>query len=82
MQSTLERRSDLIAGSLSTNRLKRNWLIHQLYVRNEKKDCLAVIDQQLRDTNGNCEYPMYVKALIRRKEGKIQEVSVLFRFSC
>lgn len=78
MQSTLERRSDLIAGSLSTNRLKRNWLIHQLYVRNEKKDCLAVIDQQLRDTNGNCEYPMYVKALIRRKEGKIQESLKLF----
>jgi Bardet-Biedl syndrome 4 protein len=38
-----------------------------------------VIEVQLRETNGQSEYPIYVKALIKRQEGKIQESLQLFQ---
>jgi hypothetical protein len=42
-----------------------NWLIHQLYVRTEHDECLKVIEQQLKDCNGQSEYPLYVKGFAR-----------------
>ena len=33
------------------------------------KDCLVVIEKQLAEFNGMCEYPIYVKALIKRQQG-------------
>ncbi len=38
-----------------------------------------MIEVQLRETNGQSEYPIYVKALIKRQEGKIQESLQLFQ---
>jgi hypothetical protein len=37
-----------VKGDVSTARIKRNWLIHQLYVRQEFGECLSVVDMQLR----------------------------------
>eukprot|EP00002_Diphylleia_rotans_P014612 TRINITY_DN2847_c0_g1_i1.p1 TRINITY_DN2847_c0_g1~~TRINITY_DN2847_c0_g1_i1.p1 ORF type:complete len:456 (-),score=84.57 TRINITY_DN2847_c0_g1_i1:290-1657(-) len=63
----------------STVREKKNWLIHLLYVRQEYKECLQVIEETLKECNGICEYPLYVKALIKRQEGEIQESLQLFQ---
>lgn len=58
---------------------RRNWLIHQLYVRQDFKECLKVIEEQLEICKGLCEYAIYVKALILRQQGKIQESMNLFK---
>ena len=63
----------------STQRIKRNWLIHQLYIRQEYEECLKVIEAQLSECKGLCEYPIYVKALIRRQQGSISESLQLFQ---
>jgi len=54
-------------------REKKNWLISLLYVRQEFKECMEVVEEQLRESNGMCEYAIYVKALIKRQEGQVQE---------
>jgi len=63
----------------STQRVKRNWLIHQLYIRQEFPECLKVIEAQLQECKGLAEYPLYVKALIRRQQGAIAESLQLFQ---
>jgi len=60
-------------------REKKNWLINLLYVRQEFKDCLELVEEQLRESNGMCEYAIYVKALLRRQEGLVQESLRLFQ---
>lgn len=60
-------------------REKKNWLVHLLYSRQEYDECLRVIEEQLKAANGLCEYPVYVKALIRRQQGRIQESLQLFQ---
>jgi len=65
--------------TVSYTREKRNWLIHLLYVRQEYKECLKIIEEQLRECNGLCEYPIYIKGLILRQEGRIQESLTLFQ---
>jgi hypothetical protein len=58
---------------------KRNWLIHLLYVRQDFKECLKVIEDQLKICKGLCEYAIYVKALIMRQQGNITESMNLFK---
>ena len=58
---------------------KRNWLVHMLYVRQEYDACLEVIEEALKESRGMSEYPMYVKALIKRQHGEIQESLQLFQ---
>uniref|UniRef100_A0A674PJS3 BBSome complex member BBS4 n=1 Tax=Takifugu rubripes TaxID=31033 RepID=A0A674PJS3_TAKRU len=60
---------------------RRNWLIHQHYVRKDYDTCKMIIKEQLQETTGMCEYAIYVQALILRLEGKIQESLELFQ-SC
>ncbi|XP_056595650.1 Bardet-Biedl syndrome 4 protein isoform X2 [Triplophysa dalaica] len=60
---------------------RRNWLIHLHYIRKDYDTCKAVIKEQLHDTQGMCEYAVYVQALIMRLEGKIQDSLELFQ-SC
>lgn len=70
------------AASLSASILKRertNWLIHKLYIRREFPACLAAVDEQLRECDGQAEYALYVKGLIRRMEGQIQDSLALFQ---
>lgn len=52
---------------------RRNWLLHLHYVRKEYPICKALINEILTEAAGMCEYAVYVKALILREEGEIQE---------
>nr|XP_048279874.1 Bardet-Biedl syndrome 4 protein isoform X3 [Myodes glareolus] len=58
---------------------KQNWLIHLYYIRKDYEACKAVIKEQLQETQGLCEYAIYVQALIFRLEGNIQESLELFQ---
>lgn len=60
-------------------RERRNWLIHLHYVRNEVKECLELIEEQLRESQGLCEYAIFVKALIQRHQGNLQDSLTLFQ---
>ncbi|XP_070537320.1 BBSome complex member BBS4-like [Ptychodera flava] len=58
---------------------RRNWLIHLHYVRKEYDTCKSLIKEQLQETQGMCEYAVYVQGLIMRLEGRIQESLELFQ---
>nr|KAF6483256.1 Bardet-Biedl syndrome 4 [Rousettus aegyptiacus] len=58
---------------------KQNWLIHLHYIRKDYEACKVVIKEQLQETQGLCEYAIYVQALIFRLEGNIQESLELFQ---
>uniref|UniRef100_A0A8C0J8W7 Bardet-Biedl syndrome 4 n=1 Tax=Chelonoidis abingdonii TaxID=106734 RepID=A0A8C0J8W7_CHEAB len=58
---------------------RRNWLIHLHYIRKDYDTCKIAIKEQLHETQGMCEYAVYVQALILRLEGKIQESLELFQ---
>ncbi|XP_054721800.1 Bardet-Biedl syndrome 4 protein-like [Uloborus diversus] len=58
---------------------RRNWLIHLHFTRKEYDTCKTIIKEQLDETQGMCEYALYVQALILRHEGKIQESLELFQ---
>ncbi|XP_021092623.1 Bardet-Biedl syndrome 4 protein isoform X2 [Heterocephalus glaber] len=58
---------------------KLNWLIHLHYIRKDYEACKTVIKEQLQETQGLCEYAIYVQALILRLEGNIQESLELFQ---
>jgi Bardet-Biedl syndrome 4 protein len=42
-------------------------------------ECLKVIEDQLRQCNGQSEYPLYIKALILRQQGRIEESLTTFQ---
>jgi len=42
---------------------RRNFLIHLHYVRKEFDECKMVIKQQLAESQGICEYAIYVQGL-------------------
>ena len=63
----------------TTLREQQNWLIHMQYIRQEYDDALKTIDQQLKDCSGMAEYPIYVKALIKRQRGEINDSLQLFQ---
>ncbi|XP_076165097.1 Bardet-Biedl syndrome 4 [Ptiloglossa arizonensis] len=50
-----------------------NWLLHRHYTRHEYKTCKILIDQELSRSNGHNEYANYLKGLILRREGRIQD---------
>lgn len=58
---------------------RRNWLIHLHYVRKEFDICKTLIQEQLDETHGMCEYALYIKGLILRQEGFILESLELFQ---
>ena len=61
---------------------RRNWLIHQFYVKKDFEKCKAVIKARLEESSGLCEYALYVQGLISRVEGKIQESLEMFQTCC
>ncbi|ESL10756.1 hypothetical protein TRSC58_01505 [Trypanosoma rangeli SC58] len=67
------------AESLLDIRERRNWLIHQFYVRQEYADCLSVLEAQLQECGGVCEYALYVKGLLKRRTGELTESLNLFQ---
>ncbi|KAG8174086.1 hypothetical protein JTE90_010761 [Oedothorax gibbosus] len=58
---------------------RRNWLIHLHFTRKEYETCKIIIKEQLDETQGMCEYALYIQALILRHEGRIQESLELFQ---
>ncbi|CAM9235247.1 unnamed protein product, partial [Choristocarpus tenellus] len=56
-----------------------NWRIYSEFIRKNHDKCLQIIEGRLRECNGQCEYPIYVKALIKRMEGRIHESLSLFQ---
>ena len=54
-------------------REKLNSHLHSLYVRQDFESCLRCIESVLSECKGMSEYPVYVKALIKRQRGEIQE---------
>ncbi|XP_076666586.1 Bardet-Biedl syndrome 4 isoform X2 [Andrena cerasifolii] len=50
-----------------------NWLLHRHYTRHEYKTCKTLIDQELTRSTGHNEYANYLKGLILRREGNIQD---------
>ena len=51
--------------------MKKNWLIHQAYISGNFRECLQLIEDELREYHGLCEYPIYVKALIMRHQVRV-----------
>lgn len=60
-------------------REKFNSHLHSLYVRQDFESCLRCIESVLSECKGMSEYPVYVKALIKRQRGEIQESMQLFQ---
>lgn len=60
-------------------RERRNWMIHLLYIRQETSECIKLIEEQLRECQGLCEYALYVKGHICRGNGELQESLALFQ---
>ncbi|KAJ1639627.1 hypothetical protein T492DRAFT_899299 [Pavlovales sp. CCMP2436] len=58
---------------------RSNWLIHMHYVQQDYDRCLVLVEEQLKLYNGLCEYPIYIKALIKRQRGEIQDSLQLFQ---
>ncbi|XP_066589421.1 Bardet-Biedl syndrome 4 protein [Prorops nasuta] len=50
-----------------------NWLLHKHYARHEYRICKTLIEGELAKSNGRNEYANYLKGLILRREGKIQD---------
>ena len=74
-RGTMER----LVNTNSTLMYKRNWQIHAAFTRGEYSRSMEVIEKQLKDTKGLCEYALYIKAMIKRQQGKIQESLQLFQ---
>eukprot|EP01035_Chromulina_nebulosa_P006796 gene6796-9181_t len=69
-----------IAMSRSSTRRERiNAYIHICYTRRDFNECLRKIEEQLKSTNGQSEYPLYIKALILRQQGRIEESLTTFQ---
>jgi Bardet-Biedl syndrome 4 protein len=60
-------------------RERRNWLIHLLYIRQETTECLKLIEEQLHECQGLSEYALFVKGMICRSNGELQESLALFQ---
>lgn len=67
------------SGNKSTAREKLNAYIHTCYTKKQFNECLKKIDEALRDANGQSEFPLYIKALILRHQGRIEESLVAFQ---
>lgn len=56
-----------------------NWLIHAAYIKKDFETAENISDHQLVVMNDRCEYALFVKALICRHRGKMQESLDLFQ---
>eukprot|EP00051_Salpingoeca_urceolata_P013722 m.173628 g.173628 ORF g.173628 m.173628 type:complete len:481 (-) comp17874_c0_seq2:36-1478(-) len=58
---------------------RRNWLIHLAYVRQDFETCEKLVQAQLTESHGLCEFALYVQGLIVRQRGQIQQSLDLFQ---
>jgi len=63
----------------STLRERQNYYIHSCFIRNDYRECLKTIENQLHQCNGQSEYPLYIKGLILRQQGRIDESLIIFQ---
>ena len=63
----------------STLRQRQNHYIHSCFVKNDYRECLKTIESQLHICNGQSEYPLYIKGLIMRQQGRIEESLTIFQ---
>ena len=68
-----------IAHEKALDRL--NWKIYELYVTHQTDACLQLIESQLYNSRGLCEYAIFIKGLIERNTGNISESLELFQAS-
>jgi Bardet-Biedl syndrome 4 protein len=66
-------------GAKATVREKLNGHIHMLYTKKDFNECLRRIEEQLRGSQGQSEYALFVKALILRHKGRIEESLTTFQ---
>jgi len=67
------------SGARSTLRERQNAYIHLCYLRRDYVECQKAIESQLRACGGQSEYPLYVKGLILRQQGRIAESLTSFQ---
>ncbi|XP_046398429.1 Bardet-Biedl syndrome 4 protein homolog isoform X2 [Ischnura elegans] len=60
-------------------RQRFNWLIHAQLVRQDADDCNTLIEQDLKNSNGKCEYAIYARGMLLRQEGKILDSLQCFK---
>jgi len=58
---------------------RKNWLIHFLFNRQEYKDCLKLVEEMQKESDEKSEFLLFMKGLIFRIEGKIQESLEAFK---
>ena len=66
-----------MAESILRNR--QNHHIHACFVRKEYRECLGAIESCLQEVGGQSEYPLYIKGLIMRQRGKIEDSLPIFQ---
>jgi len=65
---------------LTLNTIERkNWMIHVLFMRQEYKECLKMLDAILKSTEEKSEFLFFMKGLIYRIEGRIAESLEIFK---
>jgi len=60
-------------------RVRVNWLINLLFSRGEFDECLRLVESQLQSCDGMCEFPIFIKGMIYRQRGQVQEALELFQ---
>ncbi|OUM64491.1 hypothetical protein PIROE2DRAFT_8727 [Piromyces sp. E2] len=55
------------------------WHLYHLYVTKQHQECMEIIDEILVATNNHSKYPLYLKALILRQNGEIEESLEILR---
>ena len=63
----------------SVNRNRMNHFIHLSFVRKEYRECLEAIETCLQESGGQSEYPLYIKGLIMRQRGKVEDSLPIFQ---
>jgi len=63
----------------STLRERQNHYIHLCYTRKDFGECMRTIEEQLRSCGGQSEYPLFIRGLILRQQGKIEESLTTFQ---
>lgn len=58
---------------------RKNALIYQTFVRKEYDRCEALIQEQMRESHGHCEFAFHALALIQRHRGNMQRSLELFQ---
>jgi Bardet-Biedl syndrome 4 protein len=60
-------------GEVVPSPARLNWMIHLAYVQKDYVGCKSLVDHELKESNGNAEFALYVKGLLLRHEGKMEE---------